>query len=41
MIAQTCFIYAELAALFIGAGAVMFQLMGPACASLAPDEFCS
>jgi len=41
MLAQVCFLYAELAALFAAAAAVIFQLMGPTSASLSRDEYCS
>jgi len=40
MLAQICFLYAELAALFLGAGAIICQLMGPASVGLCRDEYC-
>jgi hypothetical protein len=41
MIAQVCFLYAELTALFAAAAAVMFQLMGPGAAWSGRNEYCS
>jgi hypothetical protein len=40
MIAQVCYLYAELMALFAGATAVIFQLMGPTVLSLGRDGYC-
>jgi len=40
MIAQVCFLYAELTALFAGGAAVIFQLMSPAVLSLGQDGYC-
>ena len=40
MMTQVCFLYAELAALFLGATAVIFQLTGPTAAMLNRDEYC-
>ena len=39
MLAQTCFLFMELVALFGGAAAVIFLLMGPAGVSLGGDEY--
>jgi len=41
MVTQICFLYAELAALFLGATAVIFQLTGPAAVFLNRNEYCS
>jgi len=41
MLAQVCIIYAELAALFVGGAAVVFQLLGPGAGALNRDEYCS
>ena len=41
MVTQICLLYAELAVLFLGATAVIFQLMGPAATAVNRDEYCS
>jgi len=41
MLTQVCFLYIELGALFLGATAIIFQLMGPTSIGLCRDEYCS
>jgi len=41
MMTQICCLYVELLALFLGAAAINFQLMGPAAVALSRDEYCS